>query len=64
MAQTGFADAVVWNIGPEKAAGLTDLGAGEWERYVCVEAAQLRPTVVSPGGRWSGGQLLVAPPRA
>lgn len=61
LSQTGFADAVVWNIGPDKAAGLADLGAGEWRRYVCVEAAQLRPTVVAPGGQWSGGQLLVAP---
>jgi glucose-6-phosphate 1-epimerase len=61
LAQSGFADAVVWNIGPDKAGGLADLGAGEWRRYVCVEAAQLRPTVVAPGGQWSGSQLLVVP---
>jgi D-hexose-6-phosphate mutarotase len=38
----GFPDAVVWNIGSERAGGLKDLGAGEWENYVCCERDGIR----------------------
>ena len=61
IAQHGFADAVVWNIGPERAATLSDLGLGEWPHYLCVEAAQVgAPVVLPPGATWSGGQTLHA----
>jgi glucose-6-phosphate 1-epimerase len=60
-AQTGFADTVVWNIGAEKAGGLADLGAEEWRRYVCVEAAIVaEPVTVEAGARWTGTQTLIA----
>jgi glucose-6-phosphate 1-epimerase len=60
-AQTGFADSVIWNIGPQKAAALTDLGPGEWQHYVCVEAAVVAsPIFVAPGSRWTGTQTVVA----
>lgn len=32
---------VVWNPGEEKAAGMTDVGEGEWNQFVCVEPAKL-----------------------
>jgi glucose-6-phosphate 1-epimerase len=57
--QTSFPDGVVWNIGPTAAGNISDLGDGEWQRYVCVEAAVLNPTVVGPGARWTGTQTLV-----
>jgi glucose-6-phosphate 1-epimerase len=58
-AQTGFPDAVVWNIGPHKATSLADLGIGENNHYVCIEAAVLEPLVVAPGSRWVGSQVMV-----
>ena len=44
----GLADAVVWNIGEAKSAEMKDLGAGEWRKYVCVEAAQIGSPVKVP----------------
>lgn len=55
----GFADTVVWNPGAELAAGMGDLGAGEYRRFVCIEAAQvLKPVRLDPGASWSGAQIL------
>lgn len=63
-AQTGFIDSVVWNIGEEKAAGMSDLGHGEWRNYVCIEAATVEPAeVLAPGARWRGSQTLISDPR-
>ncbi len=60
-AQTGFPDGVVWNIGRDKAVSMSDLGPGEWQHYVCIEAAVIeQPIVVPSGGRWAGTQVLVA----
>ncbi len=59
FAQTGFPDAVVWNIGPDAAESIADLGKGEWENYVCIEAAVLNSLTVAPGRRWTGTQMLV-----
>ncbi|WP_051884743.1 D-hexose-6-phosphate mutarotase [Lysobacter antibioticus] len=55
----GFADTVIWNPGAELAAGMGDLGAGEYGRFVCIEAAQvLKPVHLDPGASWSGAQIL------
>lgn len=57
--QDGFADTVVWNPGAALAAGIGDLAPGDYRRFVCVEAAQVRqPVVLAPGERWSGTQML------
>ncbi|MCU6434394.1 D-hexose-6-phosphate mutarotase [Undibacterium sp. Jales W-56] len=57
--QSGFADAVVWNPGPEKAATLADLEPGGYERMLCIEAAAImQPVVLAPGASWSGNQSL------
>ena len=54
-----FPEAVVWNIGKERAGGLKDLGAGEWEKYVCYEAATIaKPVKVAKGASWTGGQTF------
>lgn len=59
LAQTGFADVVVWNPGPQ--AVLADLPAGDFARFVCVEAAAIAvPVVLAPGAQWQGSQVLQA----
>ena len=38
---TGASHVIVWNPWQEKAADIRDLGAGEWEKFVCVEAGRV-----------------------
>lgn len=53
----GFADVVVWNPGPHKAAQLADLPDGDWPRLLCVEAACIgRPISLAPGQEWAARQ--------
>jgi glucose-6-phosphate 1-epimerase len=53
----GFADAVVWNPGPEKAAAMVDLPDDDWLQMLCVEAASIgRPIHLEPGEEWAGRQ--------
>lgn len=57
----GFADAVVWNPGAERAAALNDLDAGGWRRFLCVESAAIGvPVRLELGQDWSGVQQLTA----
>lgn len=59
ITQEGFADAVVWNPGPAKAARLGDLPPDDWLRMVCVEAAVIaQPVPLAPGKTWSGFQRI------
>ncbi|MEZ5219506.1 MAG: D-hexose-6-phosphate mutarotase [Ilumatobacteraceae bacterium] len=58
-AQTGFPDVVVWNVGSTLGAEMGDLGAGQWNDFVCVEAAVVgTPITVGPGATWIGTQTL------
>lgn len=50
-AKLGSPQTVVWNPGPVRAAALQDLGADEWRRFVCVEAATLQGPRLHPGQR-------------
>ena len=57
----GFPDAVTWNIGAQKASSLKDLAPGEWERYVCLEAALVgKPYSLAPNASYTAGQTFVA----
>jgi glucose-6-phosphate 1-epimerase len=57
--QSGFADTVVWNPGPAKAAALADLPDTDWQHMLCIEAAQVaRPILLAPGMQWLGHQRL------
>ena len=59
LTQEGFADAVVWNPGPAKAARLGDLPPDDWLRLVCVEAGVIaQPVQLAPGKTWSGFQRI------
>lgn len=58
----GFADAVIWNPGAEKAAALADLEEEGWRRFVCIESAVIaRPVVLQPGATWTAAQRLCEP---
>jgi glucose-6-phosphate 1-epimerase len=58
--QHGFADTVVWNPGPAKAAALGDMPPADWTRMLCIEAAQVESVVrLRPGDKWQGMQRLV-----
>ncbi len=48
LGMEGFGDAVVWNPGPNH--GLPDLPAEAWQRFVCLEAAQVSHPVYLPAG--------------
>ena len=57
----GFPDAVCWNIGAAKAPTLKDLAPGEWERYVCLEAAVVaKPVKLPPKASYAAGQTFTA----
>jgi glucose-6-phosphate 1-epimerase len=57
----GFPDAVIWNPGRERAAGLDDLEPGDERRFVCIEAAAVQtPITLGAGRRWAGTQTLTA----
>lgn len=60
ISQSGFNDTVVWNPGPDLAASISDLGAGDFSRFICVEAASVHtPVNLSPGQLWQGRQTLI-----
>ena len=55
----GFRDVVLWNLGEAKAPSMSDLGEGEWRKYVCVEAGAIgTPVFVPAGGSFSASQRL------
>lgn len=61
VCRQNFADTVVWNPGPEKAAGLADMPPQDYRHMLCVEAAAIgTPVHVDPGQQWSGIQTLQA----
>lgn len=61
IAMAGFEDVVVWNPGPEAAAGMKDLPATDWQHMLCVEAARIgRPVRLHAGEEWTGRQVLTA----
>lgn len=56
----GSADVVVWNPWDEAAAGMADMGPGEWTGMVCVEAANVFADAVTllPGEDWEITQRI------
>jgi glucose-6-phosphate 1-epimerase len=56
-----FPEVVVWNPWQEKAAAIADLAAGDFRRFLCVEAALIeRPMQLAAGEQWWGRQTLIA----
>jgi glucose-6-phosphate 1-epimerase len=59
IVEAGFRDAVVWNPWSELAASISDMEDEEYERMLCVEAAQVEaPVTLAPGAAWRGEQRL------
>jgi glucose-6-phosphate 1-epimerase len=54
LEQEGFSDAVVWNPGAADTAALADMEDEEYQRFVCIEPAQLTPVQLEPGAAWEG----------
>ncbi len=55
LTKCGWNDWVVWNVGGEKAPSMSDLGEGEYKRFVCIEpTAATKVAVVAPGATWVG----------
>jgi len=54
LEQQGFADAVVWNPGAADTAAMADMEDDEYQRFVCIEPAQLEPVTLAPGAAWEG----------
>lgn len=52
-----FRDLVVWNLGEAKAPSMADLGTGEWQRYLCLEAGAVgEPVCLAPGAAFEASQ--------
>jgi len=49
----GFDDSVIWNPHAATTATINDLGADEWRRFVCIEAANVMTKIVLPPGAQS-----------
>lgn len=60
LSTEGSADVVVWNPWEEAAAGMADMGPGEWTGMVCVEAANVFADAVTlrPGEHWTMSQRI------
>jgi glucose-6-phosphate 1-epimerase len=59
LEQQGFSDTVIWNPGADKAAQLPDMPPADWQRMLCIEAAQIaQPVSLSPQATWRGVQRL------
>lgn len=58
IGKAGFRDTVVWNPGPETSPRFSDLRADDYRRFVCIEAAEVRPVTVAGGAEWRGSQTL------
>ena len=61
VSQRGFDDTVVWNPAAEVGSKIPDMEPEGWLRYVCIEAAAVKPAItLAPGAEWSGTQRLDA----
>ena len=59
LEQAGFKDAVVWNPGAADTAALADMEDDEYQRFVCIEPAQLAPVELAPGAVARPGQFVI-----
>jgi len=62
IAKHGSAATVVWNPGAQKAAAMSDIGAGEWRGLLCVETANVKDhaLTIPPGGQHRTSMTLSA----
>lgn len=60
LSTSGAANVVVWNPWSDGAATIADIGEGEWQNFVCVEAANAYADAVTllPGEHWTMTQRI------
>ncbi len=60
VSSSGAGNVVVWNPWSTGAAGIADIGAGEWQQFVCIEAANAYADAITllPGEHWTIGQRI------
>lgn len=57
--KTHLPDTVVWNPWEAMAGGMSDLGAENYQSFICVEAGQcVKPIKLAPGQKWTSGHKL------
>lgn len=55
LSATGFDQWMVWNPGATGATALSDLPAGHWQQFICIEPVCVdRPVVLAPGETFDG----------
>jgi D-hexose-6-phosphate mutarotase len=62
ISKEGSHTTVVWNPGAQKAVGMSDIGAGEWQGLLCVETANVKDhaLTIPPGGHHQTRMTLSA----
>ena len=62
---SGSANVVVWNPWSTGAENIADIGPGEWQGFVCVEAANAYADAITllPGEHWTISQRIEVQPR-
>ncbi len=59
LSSDGFDDTVIWNPHASGAAAIKDLADGEWQQFVCVEAANVMTKIVlPPDAEWSATHTI------
>jgi len=51
---------VVWNPWSDGAAAIADIGEGEWQQFLCIEAANVFDNAITllPGDHWTITQRI------
>jgi glucose-6-phosphate 1-epimerase len=56
----GWPDVVIWNPGASDAAALPDMDNAEYQRFICIEAANVSSQVLAPAASWANWLLVKA----
>ena len=60
LTQGGFRDAVIWNPGAADTAALADMEDDDYQRFVCIEPAQIVQASLASGAAWRGEHQVTA----
>lgn len=60
LTSSGAANVVVWNPWSDGAAAIADIGEGEWQQFLCIEAANVFDNAITllPGDHWTITQRI------
>jgi glucose-6-phosphate 1-epimerase len=60
LTQSGFRDLVIWNPGAADTQALPDMEDDDYQRFVCIEPAQIAQASLAPGAGWRGEHQVTA----